>query len=203
MLQTITQFTTANGSTVSTGFTQSAATSTRSVNGIPTAKLAAGDLHQLILSASEPGGTPTYSRTVLAYYADGTVGRTFALSSILAVPTISSTVSSSALRPRLQGTISADYPTSFGSSFQQAQLGKSVTVSATRAYFATNQFDLEVPDIAGLSGFNAASWSLTPGQQATYNLTALNASTVTAPTDGTIFSIGGRSGAVTQSAIRH
>ena len=187
---TNTAFTTANGASLSIFGGLPSALATRTITGVPTVRLAAGDLHQLFANASDAGGTST--RGVFVFFRD-LAARTLDLGATLTLPTVTSSVST-VLRPRAQGTFQTDYQTAVGASFFQNN-NRSVTVSASKAYYgAAAGYDLEVPDLAPVSGFNA-TWGLTPATAYTYTVTGSGLPS-TAPADGTTYRFAARVGNV-------
>lgn len=187
---TNTAFTTANGANLSIFGGLPSASATRTITGVPTARLAAGDLHQLFATASDAGGTST--RGVFVFFRD-LAARTLDLGATLTLPTVTSSVST-VLRPRAQATFQTDYQTAVGASFFQNN-NRSVTVSASKAYFgAAAGYDLEVPDLAPVSGFNT-TWGLTPATAYTYTVTG-SGSPSNAPADGTTYRFAARVGNV-------
>jgi hypothetical protein len=117
--------------------------------GIPTARLATGELHVLVASTDleedAPEGRAVYSmfRTV--------ANRTITFGATLTAPTYTSSSSSGVALPRAQGPIQADYDDLFTVTFDQSSLNRSVTINATRGYFGVNPatYDLQTPNLVG------------------------------------------------------
>lgn len=196
ILNSFVQFTTANGTSATLGFGSNSATAT--VYGVPSASLVAGDLHQAFVGASD--NTATSTRAVISYFKDF-VSKTIALGPVLSVPTVSAAVNT-VLRPRTQGTFQPEYPTGVGVSYTQSGTNRAVTVTASKGYFgsAATTFDLDTPDLAGVTGFQA-TWGLSQGFATSYSLTATNASTATF-VDGSQYGIAARTGSVPAASLR-
>jgi hypothetical protein len=189
-----TLFATASGLSANIGIPSNNAATTRTFYGVPSASLAAGDLHVLLVSAGENGGT-SMLRSVITYFHD-VAARAIALGAALNMPTLTSSINT-VLRPRAQGAIQSDYSSTYSVTF--AQNTRNASVSATKAYFgAATNYDLEVPDLIA-SGYTA-SWGLIPGTSTSYSVVASNATGT--PSDGVSYKIGAINGTLAQSAIR-
>jgi uncharacterized membrane protein len=156
---------------------------TRTIYGVPTAQLIAGDLHQVLTFAGDFNsqnyrGTYSYFREIAA--------RTVDLGATVDAPSTSRTD----VRPRAQGSWQADYNSAVGVSFTTSN-GNSVTVNASRGYASGATFVLEVPELAPLSGY-LGTWSLN-NAAANYSFTA-SGIPATAPTDGTTYRFASRTG---------
>ncbi|MEP6765651.1 MAG: hypothetical protein ABJB66_15150 [Gemmatimonadaceae bacterium] len=186
-----TEFTPATGGLVSLGSTAGTG-AIRTLLGVPVGQQAAGDLHQVSVRAA---GINQLARGALAYFHDLTTPHTITLGASLPEPTVSGSVSSNIFRPRLQGTIPADYAVVSMAKFVQSN--RSVTITATRAYFPTDQYDLEVPDLGALNGFNA-TWGLLQNTNTSFTATFLSALPGT-QVDGTVILFGLKDGSTTSS----
>ncbi len=139
--------------------------------GIPEGRLLATDLHEATVTASDASNT--VFRQVVATSRTVT-NRTLTLGSVPAAPTVS--VSNGLVaRPRVRGPLQADYNKSVIVLFTQTIARKQAYVEVTPGYLgAAASYDLEVPDLSGVSGYNAA-WGLTVGAQTAYGLYVSNA----------------------------
>ncbi|MEP6781970.1 MAG: hypothetical protein ABJC26_18875, partial [Gemmatimonadaceae bacterium] len=192
------QFMPATGGSANLGFLFGTTGLTRATVGVPLAQTAAGDLHFTTINAVN-ALTPTTARLAILYYRDASVNHAVTLGSVPDLPTVSGTVASGLFLPRVQGTIPADYNSFVSAGFTQTN--KSVSITASRAYFATNQYDLQAPDLGGLSGFNA-TWGLAQNTNTSYSV-SFYSGLASAPTDGTVILLGSRTGTTTSSqAIR-
>jgi len=184
-------FNTATGSSASLFSAVTGAGAVRAIFGVPSARLVAGDLHQVLVSAIE-SGTNAF-RGVYSYFRD-IADKAITLGASLTIPTVTSSTST-VLRPRAQAAFQAEYQTAFGASFIQATGNRTVTVNASKGYFGSGtSYDLEVPDLAPVSGFNT-TWGLSPATATTYSLSATGLSG-TAIVDGSSWRFAARSGNV-------
>jgi len=181
----IPSFTTANGASLDLFNDFTATGATRTIFGVPTANLIAGDLHEAFVFASATNNID--SRLVFSYFRALTA-RTITLGATLNVPTLTSSTASGLARPRARGTIQADYGDLFDATFSQNNSARTVSVTASRGYLGTvPEYELETPDFASIAGFNPA-WGLVPGAStsASISSTGGNSSFITQPVDGTI-----------------
>lgn len=146
---------------------------TMTFHGVPTARLLAGELHELFAMTGNEDATE--GRMVQTYFRD-VAAKTVAFGPVLGAPNITSSTSNGVAVPRAQGTFQAEYDAMIGVSFVQENLHKAVTVAASKTYFGTNatQYDLQTPDLTPVTGFNPA-WGLTPGVTTLANISAIGA----------------------------
>ena len=124
---------------------------------LPADKMLAGDLERLHVSAS--GNT---SRTADLYFRTPT-DRTVTLGSQIAAPTISVIAGGAAPRLRARYVAQADYDKLSSIVYNQPTSTGFIVVSMTPAYAAlAGGYDLDLPDLAGVPGFDP-SWALKPG----------------------------------------
>jgi uncharacterized membrane protein len=132
---------------------------TRPVYGVPSARTQAGDLHYVLAIAVS--GT-SIIRQVAGYNREMT-DRTLTLGPVLAEPTVSTVATAPYRRLRATGTIPPEYNQAVGIAYTQSGgTGRSWTISMSAGYAGGTAYDLEVPDLTGVAGFNA-SWGLVNG----------------------------------------
>lgn len=188
-------YVTANGSGAPF-FSGQAEGSTIDYFGIPASKQAAGDLHQLLVGAFASGANPTASRMSYGFFRDAT-DRTVTLGAALSPATVTSVATAPYARLRAQFASQADYNALATATFAQA--ARQATVSASAAYFGGTPatWDLAIPDLANVAGFDA-TWGLRTATQANWSVTALGGDFLTlsgqAPTDGALVKAASRSG---------
>jgi uncharacterized membrane protein len=165
---TSTALSTANGSSAAFSFTSSSTGATQAYYGVPDAKLIAGDIHVLSVIATPQGASPTTSRFASLYFRSVT-DRTVTLGPVLGVPTISTIATSPYLRLRAQLPLQAEYNNAGGVSYSQGG-GPNTTWSIlmTAAYASGAAYDLNVPDLSGVAGWNNA-WALVSGVSTSYS----------------------------------
>jgi len=124
---------------------------------LPADKLLAGDLERLHVSAN--GNT---SRTADLYFRTPT-DRTVTLGSQIATPTISVIAGGAAPRLRARYVAQVDYDKLSSIVYNQPTSTGFIAVSMTPAYAAlAGGYDLDLPDLTGVSGFDP-SWALKTG----------------------------------------
>ncbi|MGV3707569.1 MAG: beta strand repeat-containing protein [Gemmatimonas sp.] len=186
-------FQTANGSSLNF-FSLPSTAATRTMRGVQTSQLIAGDLHALLVSAVS-GTTVSSTRGVYTYFRE-IAARTVDLGAELTAPTITFSTST-VFRPKATGTFQSDFQTAFGGTFYQTN-DRSVTVTSSKGYYgAGTQYELEVPDLAPLAGFQA-TWGLTPGSNTNWSVSA-SGIPAAAPTDGTVYRLAARTGVISGS----
>ena len=158
------------GSTWTTGlmFSTQATTNTHTMYSAPAASLVAGDISELYIDAFNTSGTVAH--TMVTYFS--TPGdRIETLGPLLTVPTISSGGSVPYVRHRGQLTSQTAYPSAARFTYLQGQspAQKFVVVIQTAGYLGATPatWDVMVPDVASVAGFNT-SWMHTPGTNTAY-----------------------------------
>ena len=133
---------------------------TRAYRAIPEAKLQPGDL--LVLLATTAPTIGNVRRAATLWYR-APVDRTLALGALPTPPTIAVEATTPSLRPRARLATQADYDRLTSINYQQGQ-NTVVTVSMTPAFAARTAggYDLVVPELSGVTGFDPA-WALRPG----------------------------------------
>ena len=132
--------------------------STQNIYGVPASLTQSGDLHSVILiSAPNSSGS---ARGVTHYYR--TPGnRTVALGPTLNVPTINSAATSPSLRMRAQLASQSEYGGFASVNFNQSgpPSERNFSVTKTSGYVGSTPatWDLEMPDLTGVSGFPASA----------------------------------------------
>ena len=164
------------GATETVGFlcsSQSAAT-VRTFCSAPASVLGAGDVHELYIDAF----TQLTSHTMVSYYA-APGDRTETLGPNLSIPTVTTAGSSPYLRERGQLGFQTAYNTAARFVFLQgvSPARKFVVAVITNAYMggtAASGWDVSVPDVSGVTGFNT-SWMHAAGQSTAYSAEAFSA----------------------------
>jgi hypothetical protein len=132
---------------------------TRHYLALPETQLLPGDLQALFVTAS-PAGTAD-GRTASVYFHAPT-DRTLALGAPLMPPTFTTVATEPALRMRARFVSQSDYDRSAGVSFQQgAGTTFSVNMTASYAALAGGGYDIVMPDLSQVEGFDPA-WALRP-----------------------------------------
>ena len=194
--------TTANGTTASFFSSSPASTATRAYYGVPTAQLAAGDLHALTALATAAGGATSVRTATL--YSRTVTDRTVTLGAALNAPTASTVATAPYLRLRAQLAAQSEYNRFGGVAYSQgssASTQRGVSVFATGTYAGTSGFDLTVPDLSAAAGWDN-DWGLQVGVPTQYTAFATGGTATglgflgQAPTDGATVVSASRSGTV-------
>lgn len=130
---------------------------TRPFFALPESQLRPSDL--IRLTASTSAADKGSARTAILYFRSP-VDQTLNLGAPLVPPTLSTVATAPSLRLRAQFVTQSEYDRSASVSFQQGD-NRLFSVSMTAAYAAlrANGFDLTVPDLSGVAGFDPA-WAL-------------------------------------------
>jgi hypothetical protein len=132
---------------------------TRPYFALPETRLLPGDLQVLHVSSDMPSRV---NRDADVYFR-APVDRTVSLGAPLIPPTISTVATSPSLRVRAQFVPQSDYDQSTSIFLEQAAGSALVSLSMTAAYASVaNGFDLVVPDLSAVAGFDPA-WALRSG----------------------------------------
>lgn len=158
----INSFTTPNGGAGSL-FTGLNVANPVQVLGVPSNLTVAGDLHQLLVSATTSAGSVVTSRSVIQYNRDVTA-RTIALGGAAPTAAFSTSATMPYARIRAQGTVPSEYLDFVTASYVQGSNARSWSHIASRAFLGagTANYDLDLPDLSGVAGFNNA-WGLLAG----------------------------------------
>lgn len=164
-----TGFATANGATGFFTFGPLAGGgATRTVFGVPLARTQTGDLH--ILQAIAVAGSTNVR--IVAQYNRELTSRTLTFGPVLTAPTIASVATAPYRRLRASGTLQSEYNQFIGASFTQSTGGtRSWTITASAGFFPSTAYDLEVPDLSGVAGFNN-TWGLITGTAVDWSISA-------------------------------
>jgi hypothetical protein len=191
-------FRTANGSMGLIEMGTESTSATQQYRTVPSSVQQAGDLHFLMVIASEAGNDdPTHYRTVMQSFA--TAGnRTINFGPILSNVTLQTLASSPYARLRASYTVQSEYGQFFGVDYQQATRSASLQMSA--GYLAGNTTaQLDIPDFSGVAGWNS-TWGLRGGTPTEWTFTATSwtgAGTITNPfTDNAIYTSASRTGTI-------
>jgi hypothetical protein len=137
------------------------AAATRPFYGLPDSQLDAGDLHVLSVTANPT--TANSVRSALVYF-HSAVDQTLTLGAPAMVPAFSTVGTTPSLRLRATFATQQDYDRLTSITYQQGQTTL-VSVGMTAAYAgrAGAAYDLIVPDLSGVSGFDGR-WALRAGE---------------------------------------
>lgn len=139
----------------------SVTTAARLFLGVPEDRLAPGDV-QFITASTNLTNTSNVVRSVTSYFRAPTA-RTVTFPDLPQAPELSFASTAPTVRPRAHFDSQASYDRLTGVNFQQIQ-NTSVSVTMTPAYAALNAggYDLVVPELTGVAGFDTR-WALHPG----------------------------------------
>ena len=185
-------FASASGGESTLFFDFTATGTTRTLFGVPTDRLIAGDLHSVIVFAAASNNID--SRGVVSYFRI-VADRIITLGPVLTVPTLTSSNSGGLARPRARATIQSEYGDVFQASFAQNSNTKTISMTVTRGYLgAATEYDLETPDFAGVVGFNS-TWGMTAGAATDVTVSGFGGvgSIINRPVDGTTWRLAQRS----------
>lgn len=152
---------------------------------VPVTLLGSGDI-QLLQASGNAAGVPTNRRTIGVYFRTA-ANRTLALGPVLTAPTMTKAATAPYVRPRVQVGVQSQYSRILDANYAQPGLNRSVTLSATGAYFGSpTTWDLTMPDFSALGGWNNA-WGLQDGTTINWTANATGGATTfldTSITDG-------------------
>jgi hypothetical protein len=167
--------------------------------GVPSNKQAAGDLHLAIAFAIPSLTNTSQSRFAALYFKDPT-DRTMTLGAAFPAPTITTAATAPYVRFRAQGTLPTEYNQFFSISYNQAQAGRNVAISASQNYLAgATTFDFTIPDFTAVAGWDN-NWGPIAGQSTTWSVTGYSFTgsfNTATPTEGSTFKGGSRNGTLT------
>jgi uncharacterized membrane protein len=174
---------------------------TRPYFAIPAAHQAQGDMHALFGMAIPAGNQNSLNnfRGTISYFRAAT-DRTLAFGPGLSAPAVTGVGGGTFAQLRAQFARQGEYDRYAMIRFSQGE--RDVTVSATATYFGDGfaTWDLVIPDLSGVSGFNTA-WGLRRGVQTDWAASAYgwsgNGFLFLAPQDGTTIRTAQRSGKAT------
>ncbi len=154
------QLTTSNGQSMFFYFDLPGTGTSRTWTGLAPSAMVAGDVHGLFLIAT-PGGTSQDSR-VLFKYVGPVADQTLALGPVMTAAATTQLAGAPYPRFRFQGSLPTEDRQGVSIQVNNAgATGNSVNVTATGAYLtaagSASAYDLSMPDVAGLTGFPAAS----------------------------------------------
>ena len=133
-----------------------AATTTRTVYGVPQARTIAGDLHQVIATVATvgpvPGGPNRATRQIVHYARTIAVPDTLTFGPAMPAPTVSAVAAG---RLRAQGSLPAEYNTGVSFDVTQTTTVRFFTLHTTRGFLgAGSSFDIQMPDLSGAIGWD-------------------------------------------------
>lgn len=155
-----TELRTTNGEMVFSFVTNQSTAVTRPFFALPAGRLLPGDLQTLHVSTDGPSNV---NRTADLYFRSSS-DRTVMLGAPLITPAISAVATAPSLRVRAQFLAQSDYDRATSILFEQAPTSALVSISMTAAHGAITGggYDLTVPDLSGVAGFNP-DWALRSG----------------------------------------
>lgn len=177
----------------------SVTTAARTYPALPEDRLAPADL-QFITAATNATNTSNIVRSVTSYFRAPTA-RTLTFPDLPHAPELSIASTATAVRPRARFDAQAAYDRATAISYQELQ-NTVVSVSMTAAYAAVNAsgYDLAVPDLTGVAGFDQR-WALHPGNTLIWTSARIGGSLGIAPNvlpaDGDTRLIGSDAGFIT------
>ena len=188
-------FMTSRGSSA-TLFTESGSSAaTRPVPAVGTTQ--AGDLHFLQVIAGSGTLPFTQYRGILAYMQNSNA-QTFTLGPQVGTVTVTAAATSPSVRLRAQYTIQPEY--SRGANILYTQTSgtttRSVYVTASAGYLNSTNFDVTMPELNGLTGWQAI-WQLLTGTAVQWTFSAANFTGTGQILDGLTLTVGVRSGQIT------
>ena len=198
--------TTANGTTTNLNFASDVSDGAFAYLGFPADRLQAGDLQQAVVVASSPNDGP--NSRFASFYFTSSANRTLALGPTLA-PTVSSLATTPSRRLRAVLPVATQYELFASASYAQED-GNEASVSMTSGYRGNaTSWTLDMPDLSGVTGYNAAAWGLSAAAPTAYTVSAYGGffSFVLggAPQDGSTFQFASRegsfNGSVSQSLL--
>lgn len=138
-------------------------------DALPESKLAAADL-QVLTAAVAPSSNPTDGVRTASVYFRAPGNQTITIGAPLVAPTVSTVATTPSLRLRGVFTAQPDYDRSALITYQQGE-NTLVTVGMTATYarLTSGGYDLTIPDLTAVSGFDAA-WALQPGVNVLWNV---------------------------------
>ena len=188
---------TANGTSSSFYFSIPSTASTRPYFDVTDAQLAGGDLHSLLVFASAPSDET--SVRLASVYLRSVANRSVTLGPAIGAPTITTVASSPYLRLRAQLPLQGEYDRFGGVTYSQSS-GRETSVFMTGAYAGSGPFDLTIPDLSAVSGWNNA-WGLQPGVSTEWSVfesggTFMSGFPGATPTEGATVISASRSGTI-------
>jgi hypothetical protein len=144
--------------------------STRTYPGVPAANQATGDLHILaIVGLPSLTGTTPQREALFAFHT--AVDETFALGPVATAPTVSALTATGYARLRAAVTVQSAYNKVFTFTGLQTTTPRNVTITQTAGYTGASSFNLDVPDLSGVSGFDT-NWGPKSGAVTSWTYTA-------------------------------
>ena len=171
----------------------------RTYFAVPEDRLAQGDL-QFINATTNMINTSNITRAVISYFRAPT-NLTLTFPELPHAPEVSFASTTPTVRPRARFDSQADYGRATTVSYQQFN-NTVVTVSMTPAYAAANTggYDLAVPELSGVAGFDPG-WGLLPNSTVLWRSTRIGGTLRLAPNvvpaDGDVRTIGTDAGFIT------
>jgi hypothetical protein len=171
----------------------------RTYPAVPEDRLAPGEL-QFLTATTNATNTSNIVRSTTSYFRAPTA-RTLTFPDLPHAPALSLTATATSVRPRARFDSQPAYDRATAISYQQLQ-NTVVSVSMTPAYAAVNGggYDLVVPDLAGVAGFDPR-WALHPGNTLIWTSARIGGTLGLAPNvipaDGDTRTIGSDAGFIT------
>ena len=171
--------------------------------GVPAAKQAAGELHELIVSAGPDVANPTRSRAAIQFFT--AVGdRSLTLGPDLDNPDVATVATTPYLRLRAELAAQAEYNQFANVTYTQGSTAatgrRSADLGMTAGYANGGDYNLEIPDFSGVEGFDS-NWGLKTGVETDWDAFAFGGTSIVGflgqrPTDGTTIQFASRNGTI-------
>lgn len=160
---------TANSQSVISFHSTNATAATHVYDALPESKLAAGDLQVLAAAIAPSANMSDAARTVSLYFR-APVNQTLMMGAPLIPPTVSTIATTPTVRLRAVFVAQADYDRNTLITYQQGN-NTLVTVGMTGTYagLTGHGYDLSIPDLSAVSGFQSA-WALHTGTGLLWNV---------------------------------
>jgi hypothetical protein len=156
----VTRLRTAHGENEISSLSNSETAATRTFHAIPEARLEPGDL-QSAIATTNPSSHQAGRMAITYFHAP--VDQTLTLGAPVVVPALSTVATTPSLRLRAKFDSQQDYDRTAAITYQQGQHSVSVVMTAAYAALDPAGYDLIVPDLSTVAGFDAR-WPLRAGQ---------------------------------------
>lgn len=143
---------------------------TRTYPGVPAANQVAGDLHVLALVGFPSLTNTTSEREALFAFHDAT-DKTLSLGPTLTAPTVSALTATGYARLRAAIAVQPEYNKLFTFAGQQTgSAPRRFTIQQTAGYSSASSFNMDVPDLSAVSGFDV-NWGIKTGTAVAWTVT--------------------------------
>ena len=168
--------------------------------GVPANKQAAGDLH-VVLAFAVPSLQATDPTRIAGLYFKDPTDRTVTLGPALTAPTVTAAATTPYVRFRATGPIQTQYNKYINVGYDQANAGRSVSITATEGYLAgLTNYDFTIPDFTAVAGWDN-NWGPKAGVATTWQVFGYTFNGVgfgsSSPLEGSTFQGSIRTGTIT------